>query len=447
MTMVRTVRCGVFAACLLLVSAPAISRAQSPDDAADAAAASVADQEGEGAGLFEGGDHPDLLDETLSVEGDLAADERDRALFHRGQTMLGPWFAWKQGLREQTGLNIGGSWGLLWQNYSVSRIDERNAVGSKLTLNLSYDFTDRGQPNALTFDMAIEDRRPVGTELAPLQAGLAAGSALPTAATWGEFDLGITQAYIRQNLEDNRFQYAIGKLFAPNFVNAYPFFDDNRQFLNVSFATSPTIPIPLRGFGVVAAGFPTDGNLYLKSGVFTTRSDDTGWTVSDFFFVDEHFYFVEVGWSGLAGMGAPIQGRGPTDRNNLHMTFWYRDELEDGSPEAHGVAFNANFMAGERAMWFVRGGWSDNWLADLNLTAGFGWRPANAPSDLFGAGVGWTRPANDLLDPQWTVETFYRFHITQNFAITPDLQWAIDPALSPDEDSIFIFSLRSRVTF
>ena len=40
--------------------------------------------------------------------------------------------------------------------------------------------------------------------------------------TWGDFDLGVTQFYLRQNLFNNSFQYAIGKLFAPNFVNPYP---------------------------------------------------------------------------------------------------------------------------------------------------------------------------------------------------------------------------------
>jgi hypothetical protein len=33
-------------------------------------------------------------------------------------------------------------------------------------------------------------------------------------------------------------------VFAPNFVDAYPFFDDNRQFLNLVFSTSPTIAPP-----------------------------------------------------------------------------------------------------------------------------------------------------------------------------------------------------------
>ena len=131
-------------------------------------------------------------------------------------------------------------------------------------------------------------------QLPPLQAGIGAGSIVPTAATYGQFDLGITQAYIRQNLDNNRFQYTIGKIFAPNFVDAYPFFDDNRQFLSQAFSTSPTIASPLRGFGAVAAAYPTDGGLYVMPGMFTSNSSDTGSTIDDFFNTNEHFYMLEV---------------------------------------------------------------------------------------------------------------------------------------------------------
>ncbi|GAA0650302.1 carbohydrate porin [Brevundimonas lenta] len=388
--------------------------------------------------------YPTLLETTLSVEGDL---EPDGPPGPRRETALAPWFAWKQGLTERTGLTIGGSWGLLWQNYSNSRIDQQDAVGSKFTLNLSWAVDNRGEPDALMFDMAIEDRRPVGTDLPPLQAGIGAGSGVPTAATWGDFSLGVTQAYIRQNLAGNRFQYAVGKIFAPNFVNAYPFFDDNRQFLSLQFSTSPTIAVPLRGFGAVAAGFPTEGGLYLKGGIFTPYSDDTGWTVDDFFGESAKFYFFETGWSGLSGAGMPIHARGPMDRNNFHVTTWYRDALNDGSPRAYGVAFNANFMAGEDFMWFVRGGWSNGWLADANLSAGLGWRPPTAPSDLLGFAGGWTSPSNDFLETQYTAELFYRYHLTENFALTPVLQLVLNPSLYPTRDSITVLSVRSRITF
>ena len=392
--------------------------------------------------------YPDLLDGTLSAEGDLDEDTRTHSGFFRRPTAMDPWFAWKTRFRQDYGLNIGGSYTLLWQNYSSSLIGQSNAVGGKFTLNLSYDLLNRGEPNAMSFDMAVEDRRAVGTDLPPLQAGFGAGSIIPTAATFGQFDMGITQAYIRQSLDDNKFQYTIGKIFAPNFIDAYPFFDDNRQFLSQAFSTSPTIASPLRGFGAVAAAFPTDGGLYIKSGVFTNNSSDTGSTFHDYFTVNERFYMLEVGLSGLAGRGVPIQARGPSDANNIHLTGWYRDAMEDGSmPRSYGVAFNANQQVGDNIMWFLRAGWSEGWGADRAVSAGFGWRPTQAFSDLFGFGIGWTHPASAFLESQYTAEAFYRFHVTPNFAITPDVQLQLHPALNPAENALWVFSLRARLVF
>jgi porin len=276
---------------------------------------------------------PDILDGTLSAGGGLQDDEAPRTSFFRRPTSLDRWFAWKRQLQENHGLNFGGSWGVLWQNYTNSAIAQPNSVGSKFTFNWSYDLFNRRKPSAFSFDMAIEDRRPLGTELPPLQAGIGAGSIVPTAATWGMFDLGITQAYIRQNLFANHFQYTVGKIFAPNFIDAYPFFDDNRQFLSQQFSPSPTIASPLRGFGAVGAWFPTKSGMYLKSGMFTSLSSDTGSTISNFFTKNEHFYFWESGVSGLARSGVPVQARGPMDANNIHLTGWYRNPT-NGSPQS-----------------------------------------------------------------------------------------------------------------
>jgi carbohydrate-selective porin OprB len=391
--------------------------------------------------------YPDLLEGTLSAGGDLEDDEQTRTGFLRRPTALEPWFAWKQRIRQEHGFGFGGSWGVLWQSYSSTPIDEKNAVGSKLALNFSYDLWNRNMPDALTFAMAIEDRRPLGTDLPPLFAGLGAGSIVPTAATWSEFDLGITQAYIRQSLFKNRFQYTIGKIFAPTFVNPYPFFDGNRQFLNQQFSSSPTIALPLRGFGMVAAWYPGASGFYVKPGMFTPYSDDTGSTISDFFNRNEYFYMLEAGFSGLAQSGTPINARGAMDVDNIHLTAWYRDALPDGTPRAYGFAFNVNQRIGTDLMWYLRAGWSEGWQADRAWSAGFGWRPASAPSDLFGVGVGSTHPTSPFLRTQTTAELFYRFHVTPNLAITPDVQAIFDPSLNPDKDTLWVFSLRARVVF
>lgn len=391
--------------------------------------------------------YPDLLDGTLSVEGDIEDDEIPKASWFRFQTTLTPWLEFKQNLQQNYGITIGGSYGVLGQNYSQSLIDQDNAVGGKFTLNVAAQLLNQGQPDALSFDIAIEDRRPIGTDEPPLWAGIFAGSATATAATWGEFDLGVTQAYLRQNLFEGRFQYAVGKIFAPNFVNAYPFFDDNRQFLNQNFTTSPTIPIPLRGFGLVAAAYPTESNLYVSAGMYTPYSSDTGWTIDNFFEKNDYFYHLEVGWSGLARTGTPIHARGPMDADNFHITTWYRDPLEDGSPEAYGIAFNVNKTIGENGMWFVRGGWSEGWLINRNLALGYGYRPARAPSDLLGIAVGWANPTLDFLPEQFTAEVFYRFQVTPQLAVTPDIQYISHPALDPGESSLWALGLRARVAF
>ena len=181
-------------------------------------------------------------------------------------------------------------------------------------------------------------------------------------------------------------------------------------------------------------------------------------TLDEVFDTGELFYQLEVGWSALARSGVPVQARGPMDSNNVHVTGWYKDSQPDQSnvtlqPQARGLAFNANWMVGDNLMWFLRAGASEGWVNDRSVSAGFGWRPDVEYSDLFGFGIGWVRPNTEIVTveafqrEQWNVETFYRFHVTPNFAITPDLQYISNPSLNPEVDSLWIGSLRARVTF
>ena len=51
------------------------------------------------------------------------------------------------------------------------------------------------------------------------------------------------------------------------------------------------------------------------------------------------------------------------------------------------------------------------------------------------------------LDDQYSVELFYRLQLSQNFAITPDVQVIMEPALDPGEDVLGVFGMRARLTF
>ncbi len=249
--------------------------------------------------------------------------------------------------------------------------------------------------------------------------------------------------------------------------DAYPFFDDNRQFLNLAFSTNSTIASPLRGFGAVLAGFPGNGNLYLTGGMFTANSSDTGSTIGDFFSRNEHFYFFEAGETSFARAGVPINARGPLDSNNVHVTFWYRDALASRgpgdllrpSPEAYGVAGSANYRAGEDLMWFLRAGiGTGSNFGTGAIAGGIGWRPPNSRGDLGGIALGWTNPHPPIpstipipiplpqLRSQFTGEAFYRIQMTPNVAFTPDYQLLYHPSLSPRQTTLSVFSFRARVT-
>jgi porin len=83
----------------------------------------------------------------------------------------------------------------------------------------------------------------------------------------------------------------------------------------------------------------------------------------------------------------------------------------------------------------------------MNATATIGLiRHIAERSDLIGVGANWGEPADNSLRNQYTGELFYRFQLAQNLAITPSIQLLIDPALNPDEDEIWIGSVRARLT-
>ncbi len=161
----------------------------------------------------------------------------------------------------------------------------------------------------------------------------------------------------------------------------------------------------------------------------------------------EYFRRLELGWSGTAATAVPIQARGPMDANNFSVTLWDKDAGQNGPAAAHGVAFNANYLVQDNVMLFGRGGWSEGWQLDRNPNLGLGWRPNQEYSDLFGIGGGWAQPANPNLRDQYIFEAFYRFRLTPQLAITPDVQWILHPTLSPNTGSIWVASLLARITF
>ncbi len=126
--------------------------------------------------------------------------------------------------------------------------------------------------------------------------------------------------------------------------------------------------------------------------------------------------------------------------------FWYVDEREHlGIDSSSGFVLSANVTIDDVFMPFIRYGRSQGPapLAKSALTGGFIYYFPDT-KDLAGFAVAWNDPAATGLDPQTTLEAFYRYQLSDNIAITADLQYLINPAASPNQDNVTIFGLRAR---
>ncbi len=359
------------------------------------------------------------------------------------------WYKFKKDVTEKTGVTFGGAYAALAQTYSDSLVGEKAAYGSRLKINFSTDLIGRGTENVGSLNMSVEDRRAIVNDISLQQAGIAAGSVLPTAAVWSDFGFGITQLYWSQRLFDNQVAFDVGRLFAPAYIDAYPLFDDSRQFLNISFSTNPTVVTPVRGAGAVVNAFVTE-DFYARAGIYNANSEDTSSTLGNLFSEFETFQHLEIGWTGDVTRRLGLSAQGVSDMDNIHLMVWHKDNQEDrGIDESAGVTFSANVLLTESFMPFLRAGWSDGEasLVDGIVSTGFGLRPFGRQGDLFSVGASWASPSNDALRDQYTFEAFYRLELIDNVTITPDIQVVVNPSLDPDDDMLIVGGLRMRTTF
>jgi porin len=134
------------------------------------------------------------------------------------------------------------------------------------------------------------------------------------------------------------------------------------------------------------------------------------------------------------------------------VSLWHSDQkTEIGDPAGWGVNVSATKYIDDTWLPFVRGGYTEDGgsLLQKSLSLGLGYQPVQY-GNLLGFGVNWGEPnattwgSSDLPD-QYSFELFYRWQLGERLAVTPDLQYFLNPALNPDQSSIWLFGLRARL--
>ena len=382
---------------------------------------------------------PDAVDNTIA---DGAASRRSSV----EDSLLDPWFEWKQGLQEERGFSFGLDYSSLYlQSSEDGASGDDSAASGVLRVFGSWDLVGRGTKNTGAAVWKVEDRHRY-TDSTPQGFGFDQGYVGLIEPTFSSEGTRLTNLYWRQQLNDGRATVVAGMLDVTDFVDVYGLASPWTGFMNFAFSTgSAAMFIPNDATLGIAAGTMLADRIFLIGTIANAYADPTEPfdTVGDFFDENEYFTSIELGWTS---------GQDRIYLDNAHLTLWHVDDSEPaGTAGGWGAAFNySRSMRDNTLMPFIRGGYVDDGgtLLEKSLSVGFGYNTFGG-RDQLGVAVNWGEPNEDNfgpdLDDQYTFEMFYRFQLTGQLAITPDIQYLVDPALNPDEDKLWIVGLRARL--
>ncbi|MBO9446925.1 carbohydrate porin [Ruegeria sp. R14_0] len=358
--------------------------------------------------------------------GDGLTDPQYRSDFPRN---IAPgWFNWKDRLAEN-GFRFNFDYLALGQT-SDADLGTGEAAGGIARFYGNWQATDHG---SVTFK--IEHRHSY-TDVAPQFLGLNGGALSITGTAFNDSGLLLSNLFWTQRASNGAWTLQIGQIDVTDFVDIYGLVSPYSGFQNLAFNTNPTINTPNQGLGI-AGGLKLNSNLYLVASLADANADPSDPNF-DVFSDGNLFKSLELGYTS---------GFDRIYFDNIHLTLWHADAAEDGSrAEDYGGAFSAAWFIDNKWMPFFRAGVSKGTAAlyQRSVSTGIGYYGRN--TDLAGVGLNWAE-ARGISGDQFTVEAFYRFSISPGLQITPSVQFISNPLQNPDQDSIALFGLRTRIVF
>ncbi|HAC62438.1 MAG TPA: porin [Cyanothece sp. UBA12306] len=373
-----------------------------------------------------------------SVNNELREDaQKKESLFPEIDETFQPWFEFKENLSQDIGLTFGVDYNFLYQNLSQSAgLDEASGGMFRVFGNWTLLGRNTDAPGSVVFKV---ENRHIFAKIAPQNLGFETGYVGLTGTQFGDFGWGVTNLYWQQKFNDGKISFVIGKVDPTDYVGIYGLTNPVTHFQNLAFLTDPSIAVPNQGLGIAVGAMLSD-NIYLIGGFSDANGEPTRDGFDTFFDDAEYFKHIELGWT------SSFERR---YFDNIHLTAWHVDEREKAQvPDSWGVAFSASWFIDDQWIPFLRMGYSEGEAAlnERNISMGLG-HYFSRNGNLLGVGLSWGKPTTDGLENQVTTELFHRIQMSQNWAITPDIQVIFDPALNPEKDVIAVFGIRSRLNF
>lgn len=356
---------------------------------------------------------------------------------------LNPYFDFKDRLYDKLGLNFATDYNSVYFG-STSEIGEGYAASGIWRLYGSWDLVGRNTKNTGAFIFKVEHRHKY-TTIPPKDLGLDMGYVGFMAAPFNNDGFRTTNFYWRQRMAEGRLSMVVGFLDVTDFFDVYGLAAPWMHFTNLAFSTgAAAVNLPNDGYlGIGFGGWITE-KIYAIAGFGDINSDPTrifkGFET--FFNRNEYFKHIELGITS---------SKEYLLLDNMHVAFWQRDATSaTGDPNGWGLVFSASRYIQEKYFPFIRYAYTKDAgsLLQNSLSLGFGYQP-NPGGHLLAGAFNWGQvnetTFGEGLDDQLTFEVFYRLQLSKRLAITPDIQWLINPAINPVNSSVFVWGVRGRL--
>jgi porin len=344
----------------------------------------------------------------------------------------------KKRTEEETGLNFGGDFGLLYQN-AQGGTGPSDALSIVFRFYGTWSVVNRGTPDVGSLVYKFENRSRIGGETTPQQIGTLNGYAGLTATAWSDQDWLLSNFYWHQHFANGNGSFVVGQLDATDYVDVSELANPWTAFANLAFQNNPTMPIPSQGLGGAMRWNLTDRWLGI-AGIADANADPTipRKSASKFFETGETFKHFAVGWT-------PNFDNRYSD--HIQLTVWHIDDREEAQKESDwGLALSA---IGTFGNWkpFLRAGWANGESAflDRSISVGTAYSVASG-RDQLGVGFNVGR-APSISQTQFTSEAYYKYQPLHWMQITPSVQWIVNPANAPKTHDIFIAGIRLRNSY
>lgn len=376
---------------------------------------------------------------TSSIPAQLEEDDRVKNPVIRYASVDGglkPWFDKKKELNEFLGFKLGLDFNTMYQSTNDSLTDEDRFWSGIARVYGTWTVLNKGQKAKGSLVWSLEHRHNIHYLLTPGDVAGQIGYIGLTGTNFSDAGAILGNLYWQQYFADGNGGIVAGRFDPNDFMDVLGYFNPYTTFSNLAVGTNESIALPDFSWGVGAGLWFTD-RVYLLGSV----SDANGTVTNEKFFEggSELFSQAEIGWS---------PGKDERYYTNIHLTLWHVDERKDlGIESSRGIAIGANKTWNETWMVFARVGWSEGSapISNQAYTIGLG-RLFRQWSDVLGIGINWGDPPDKSLARQTTAEFFYRMQLSEQWQLTPSVQYIKNPALNDETNSVWLFGLRMRLT-